>query len=156
MDATANHTQVPKDCPVCGVTAHLANSRPDTFQTHSDAPSWQVAAYTKRTIVPDHLVGEFTVQLPQPGATEKLSGTLIKKGDENGVVRFTVSSAAAAAAQAAGSVAAAGAPRAPSTPTAVATPAAGAATSGTAPGESSSRLAPAAAPHLLYQSEAGS
>ena len=111
------------------------NSCPDMFQTHSDATPLQVAAYTKRTLVPDHLVGEFTVPMPRPGATEKLSGTLSKKGDENGVVRFTVSSTAAGAAPAAGSAAAAGSPQAQPTPTAVARPAAGAAASGTALGE---------------------
>ena len=52
--------------------------------------SIQVKAFSKRSILPDRLLGEFSLTLAHPGATANLSGELKKKGVSHGTVSFKI------------------------------------------------------------------
>lgn len=50
----------------------------------------QVKAFSKRAVLPDRILGEFSLTLAHPGATANLSGDLAKKGGSNGTVSFKI------------------------------------------------------------------
>ncbi len=50
----------------------------------------QVKAYSKRALLPDRLLGEFSVVLAHPGATANLSGELAKKKTSSGTLSFKI------------------------------------------------------------------
>lgn len=49
-----------------------------------------VKVFSKRAVLADRLLGEFTLTLAHPGATANLSGELMKKGASNGRLSFKI------------------------------------------------------------------